>query len=84
MNTPVATKILRPKILSMRKIDAIHPELAAQYGLDPERHFSAGFITCDQDDSLYVALDQATKFAEIDVVYAKSFYAGADHASGPL
>lgn len=41
-------------------------------------------ITCDQDDSLYAALDHATKIADVDVVYAKSHYAGSAHASGPL
>jgi ethanolamine utilization protein EutL len=41
-------------------------------------------ITCDIDDSLYVSLDEATKKAEVEVVYAHSFYAGSGHASGPL
>jgi len=31
-----------------------------------------------------VALDEATKHAPIDVIFAKSFYAGAAHASGRL
>ena len=48
-------------------------------GLDPARHVSAGLVTCDQDDSLYAALDHATKSADVDVVYAKSFYAGSAH-----
>ncbi|MBM4321703.1 MAG: ethanolamine utilization microcompartment protein EutL, partial [Deltaproteobacteria bacterium] len=43
-----------------------------------------GMITADIDDCLYAALDQGTKAAEVEVVYAKSFYAGAKHASGPL
>ncbi|MBL8912119.1 MAG: ethanolamine utilization microcompartment protein EutL, partial [Archangium sp.] len=60
------------------------PQLARALGLDPKRHVSAGLITCDQDDSLYAALDHATKYADVDVVYAKSFYAGSAHASGPL
>jgi ethanolamine utilization protein EutL len=33
---------------------------------------------------MYVALDEATKHAPIDVIFAKSFYAGAAHASGRL
>jgi ethanolamine utilization protein EutL len=41
-------------------------------------------VTCDIDDSLYVSLDEATKMAEVEVVYARSFYAGSAHASGPL
>ncbi len=75
---------LRPKILSCRQLERVEPALAKALGLDPSRHVSAGLVTCDQDDSLYAALDHATKFADVDVVYAKSFYAGASHASGPL
>lgn len=74
---------LRPKILACRQIDEVDARLAEVLGLDPARHVSAGLITADQDDAMYVALDHATKFAEVDVVYAKSFYAGAAHASGP-
>ncbi len=73
----------RPRILSCRQLEQVDGELAKALGLDPERHVSAGLITCDQDDSLYAALDHATKFAEVDVVYARSFYAGSGHASGP-
>ena len=74
----------RPKLLSVRQLEQVDPQLARSLGLDPKRHVSAGLITCDQDDSLYAALDHATKFADVDVVYAKSFYAGSAHASGPL
>ncbi len=59
------------------------PHLRARLGCG-EGHTSLGFVTADQDDSTYAALDHATKFARVDVVYAKSFYAGAAHASGPL
>ena len=47
-------------------------------------HKLLAFITCTSDDALYVALDEGTKAAAVDVVYAKSFYAGSAHASGPL
>ena len=73
-----------PRILSCRQIDQVDAQLAKAYGLDAKRHVSVGLVTCDQDDSLYAALDHATKFAEVDVVYAKSFYAGSAHASGPF
>lgn len=75
---------VRPRLLSVRQLEQVEPQLADALGLDPERHVSAGLVTCDQDDSLYAALDHATKFARVDVVYAKSFYAGSAHASGPL
>ncbi len=74
----------RPKLLSCRQLEQVDPQLSRALGLDRARHVSAGLVTCDQDDALYAALDHATKFADVDVVYAKSFYAGAAHASGPL
>jgi ethanolamine utilization protein EutL len=57
--------------------------LAEQFGLRPEPR-SLGLITADNDDATYVAIDEATKMAEVEVVYAHSFYAGAKHASGKL
>ena len=73
-----------PKVLSVKRINAADPELLSSYGADPDRHASLGLITCNQDDPTYVALDEATKHADVDVVYAHSFYAGSAHASGPL
>lgn len=77
-------KVLRPKLLSVRQIEQVALPLAHSLGLDTQKHTSVALITCDQDDSLYAALDHATKYAEVDVVYAKSFYAGSAHASGPF
>jgi len=72
----------RPKLLSVRLLEQVERSLAKSLGLS-DTHVAAALLTCDQDDSLYAALDHATKYAEVDVVYAKSFYAGAAHASGP-
>jgi ethanolamine utilization protein EutL len=73
-----------PKILSVRRIPNADIALLEAYGADPERHYSLGLVTCDQDDPMYVALDEATKHANVDVVFARSFYAGAAHSSGRL
>lgn len=73
---------LRPKLLSCRLIPRADRAFAAALGCDSGQA-ALGLVTCDQDDSLYTALDHATKFAPVEVVYAKSFYAGAAHASGP-
>lgn len=73
-----------PTVLSVRRIPHAHPDLLRSYGADPARHSSLGLVTCDQDDPTYVALDEATKHAPVDVVYAKSFYAGSKHGSGRL
>jgi ethanolamine utilization protein EutL len=75
---------LLPKILSVRRLAGADPALLRAYGADPDRHTSLGLVTVDQDDPTYVALDEATKHAKVDVVYARSFYAGSRHASGPL
>ena len=73
-----------PVLLSVRRIPNADPAVLAAYGADPARHAALGLVTCDQDDAMYVALDEATKHAPVDVVFAKSFYAGAAHASGRL
>ena len=73
-----------PTVLAVRRIPNADPALLAAYGADPARHASLGLVTCDQDDALYVALDEATKHAAVDVVFARSFYAGSAHASGRL
>jgi len=74
---------LMAEILAMQIIPRVNNELAEQLALKPY-HNSIGLVTLTIDDVGYVALDEATKKADVDVVYAKSFYAGAAHASGPL
>lgn len=71
------------EILAMQIIPRVDRALAKQLDLKPNHH-SIGLVTLTIDDVAYVALDEATKKADVDVVYAKSFYAGAAHASGPL
>ncbi len=73
-----------PRILAVQRLYNADPAILRAYGADPARHTSLGLITVDQDDPTYVALDEATKHAPVDVVFAKSFYAGSGHASGPL
>lgn len=75
---------IAPTVLSVRRIPNADPALLLAYGADPARHAALGLVTCDQDDATYVALDEATKHAPVDVVFARSFYAGAAHASGRL
>ncbi len=74
---------LPARVLSCRVLPAADPAMIRGFGADSDRFTSLGLMTCDQDDSLYAALDHATKFADVEVVFAKSFYAGASHASGP-
>jgi ethanolamine utilization protein EutL len=73
-----------PTVLSVRRIPRADPAMVRAYGGDPSRHIALGLVTVDQDDPTYVALDEATKHAQVDVIFAKSFYAGAAHSSGRL
>ncbi len=80
---PDGLEALPPTLLSCRAIPFAHMALRRELGC-AITHTSLGLVTADQDDALYAALDHATKFARVDVVYAKSYYAGTAHASGPL
>lgn len=70
-------------VLSVKIISNVSPDLADQLELKPH-HKSLGLITADIDDVTYTALDEATKAADVDVVYAKSMYAGSANASTKL
>jgi ethanolamine utilization protein EutL len=74
---------IKPQILAARVIPNVDRGLADRLGLRDDQR-SVALVTCDIDDSLYVSLDEATKAADVEVVYAHSFYAGSAHASGPL
>ncbi|MDO4274666.1 MAG: ethanolamine utilization microcompartment protein EutL [Eubacteriales bacterium] len=74
---------LRANILGIRMISNVSDDLAKALELGP-RHKSLGIITADMDDVTYTALDEATKDADVDVVYARSMYAGAGNASTRL
>ena len=74
---------LKPRVLAVRTIPRVDEQLAAEWKL-PEGLRAAGLITCTSDDALFVALDEGTKAAPVEVVYARSFYAGSSYPSGPL
>lgn len=74
---------IRASVLATRVIASVDQGMAEQFKLKSNQR-CIGMLTSDCDDVTYVALDEATKAAEVEVVYARSFYAGAAHASGPL
>ena len=71
------------KILSTRLIPNVSPALRRALGLS-DRHRAIAIISTDCDDATYIALDEATKAANADVVYARSLYAGAANATTRL
>lgn len=75
---PIPAKVLATKI-----IPNVDPGLAAELQLEKGQK-SLALITSDCDDVTYTALDEATKKADVKVVYAKSFYGGAANANTKL
>jgi ethanolamine utilization protein EutL len=69
--------------LSVQLIPQVERDFADQLKLRTEQR-SIGLLSVDNDDATYVAIDEATKMADVEVVYARSFYAGAKHTSGLL
>jgi ethanolamine utilization protein EutL len=69
--------------LCVQLIPQVDRNFADQLKLTPEQR-SIGLISSDNDDATYVSIDEATKMADVEVVYARSFYAGARHTSGKL
>lgn len=74
---------IKANVLAVRLIPNVDDEFAQKMNLRPGER-SIGFLTADIDDATYTAIDEATKHADVRVAYAKSFYAGSSHASGPL
>ena len=66
------------KVLAVRYLQ----NAALSQALDTDRKCLA-MVTTDCDDATFIALDAATKAADAEVVYAKSFYAGAANATQP-
>ena len=71
------------KILTLRLIPNLSPGLARALGVS-SRCRAIGLISTDSDDVTYMALDEATKTANVEVAYARSLYAGAANASTAL
>lgn len=70
------------KVLAVRYLANASPALCKGLGA-PGGYPALGLITTDCDDATYIALDAATKAAEVEVAYGRSFYAGAANASTP-
>lgn len=68
------------KVLALRYLNNVSPALMAALGAE---HPSLAMLTTDCDDATYIALDAATKAADVQVAYGRSFYAGAANASTP-
>ena len=68
------------RILMLQLIPNLSPSICQKLGIN-SNYRSVGLISTDCDDATYIALDEATKLSNVQVVYAKSLYAGAANAS---
>ena len=69
-------------VLAVRYLANAAPTLAQSLGA-PKGYACLAMLTTDCDDATYIALDAATKAADVKVVYGRSFYAGAGNATTP-
>ena len=74
---------MRTQVLSVQYIPNADPAMLKSLRVIKVYH-SLGIITTDCDYVGYSALDEATKKAEVRVVYARSMYGGAGNASTKL
>ena len=70
------------KVLAVRYLANAAPALSKALGA-PKGYPALAMLTTDCDDATYIALDAATKAADVKVCYGRSFYAGAANASTP-
>lgn len=70
---------MKRKVQSHVTMQKIIPHITQAYrelwGIS-ENHNSAGIIACDNEDVMWLALDDATKKAKIDIVHAETVYGG--------
>ena len=69
-------------VLAVRYLSSAEEGLCKALGA-PKGYPCLGMLTTDSDDATYIALDEATKAADVKVCYSRSFYAGAANASTP-
>ena len=69
-------------VLAVQYLPGADHRLCKALGV-PAGYPSLAMLTTDCDDATYIALDEATKAADVKVCYGRSFYAGAANASTP-
>lgn len=74
--------IIKPNVKAVRLIASLHDDFRKEFKLSKEIR-SLGILTADSDDVAYIAADEATKQAIVEVVYGRSLYAGAAHSPSP-
>lgn len=74
---------MKRKIQSHVTMQKIVPHITEKYRAlwdIPETHNSVGILACDNEDVMWLALDDATKKARIDIVHVETVYGGMAYA----
>ena len=71
------------KVLAVQYLTSAPERLGKALGA-PKGYPCLGLLTTDSDDATYIALDAATKTADVKVCYGRSFYGGAANATTPF
>ena len=74
--------MIKVNVLAVRYLASANPALSKALGA-PKGYPCLAMLTTDSDDPTYIALDEATKAADVKVCYTHSFYAGAGNATTP-
>lgn len=74
--------LIRPSVKAVRLIASLQEDFRKELKI-PSEFRSLGLLTADSDDVAYIAADEATKQAQVKVVYGRSLYAGAAHSPSP-
>lgn len=70
---------IKTYVLSQKLIPNVDKDMFKELKL-PDDHRSIGIFTADNDDAAYIAMDDATKKANIQVAYVESTYGGGSCA----
>lgn len=69
---------IQAHVCAVRLISSLQADFKQELGLDDSVH-SLGLFSADSDDIAYIAADEATKQANVRVVFGSSLYAGTTH-----
>lgn len=74
---------MKRKLTSHVTMQKIVPNVTQKYKdlwKIPKEHRSVGLIACDNEDVMWLAIDDATKKAQIEVVHAETVYGGVQYS----
>lgn len=74
-------ELAKTKVVSAKLLTAVEDIMIEKFEL-PENHIDIGIFTTDCDEAGYVAMDEATKKANVYGAYAESTYGGKGCANG--